>query len=462
MSQLPLPSFPKVATAVAATLTLAAVTAFGTAPLREVDLPPPQTIVESVAIAPAVRSTEDAPGPLQPYVRSERIQRGETLASLLDRLGATDSEFQKFVASDPRARKLMQLQAGRTVTAEIDEAGRVQSLQYRYASIDTESVEASQPTGRDDPSRRRPVRGATSRSSPRERQVAMGIAEIRTSLFAAIDAAGIPDAVASQIADILDGEVDFTRDLRRGDTLRVVYEVVREADSLDPPSIGRILALEFSVNRSRHEAVWFDRDGSRQGEYFSFDGRSLRKAFLQHPVEFSRISSGFSHARMHPILRYTREHKGVDFAAPIGTKVRSSGDGVVEFIGQQRGYGNVIEIRHRNGVSTLYAHLNGFASGLCARRTGRAGRGHRLRGHHGLVDRAAPSLRIQGRRRPGRSAFGRDARVGAARRRRARPVRRADHRAAHAPGPTRRRRPPRPLRVGAARGRPKPCAASSG
>ena len=364
MSQLPLPSFPKVATAVAATLTLAAVTAFGTAPLREVDLPPVQTIVESVAIAPAVRSTEDAPGPLQPYVRSERIQRGETLASLLDRLGATDGEFQKFVASDSRARKLMQLQAGRTVTAEIDEAGRVQSLQYRYASIDTESAYAAQPTGRVT------IHRADGRFEARdepiilERQVAMGVAEIRTSLFAAIDAAGIPDAVASQIADILDGEVDFTRDLRRGDTLRVVYEVVREADSLDPPSIGRILALEFSVNRSRHEAVWFDRGGAGQGEYFSFDGRSLRKAFLQHPVEFSRISSGFSHARMHPILKYTREHKGVDFAAPIGTKVRSSGDGVVEFIGQQRGYGNVIEIRHRNGVSTLYAHLNGFASGL--------------------------------------------------------------------------------------------------
>ncbi|MCO5107979.1 MAG: M23 family metallopeptidase [Burkholderiaceae bacterium] len=362
MSQFPLPSFPKVATAVAATLTLAAVTAFGTAPLREVELPPVQTIVESVAIAAAVQSTESAPGPLQPYVRSERIQRGETLASLLDRLGATDSEFQKFVAGDIRARKLMQLQAGRTVTAEVDEAGRVQALQYRYAGIDTESVEASQPSGR--VTIHREGSGFVARDEPivLERQVAMGIAEIRTSLFAAIDAAGIPDPVASQIADILDGEVDFNRDLRRGDTLRVVYEVVREADSLDPPTIGRILALEFSVNRARHEAVWFDRGG--EGEYFSFDGRSLRKAFLQHPVEFSRISSGFSNARMHPILKYTREHKGVDFAAPIGTKVRSSGDGIVEFAGQQRGYGNVIEIRHRNGISTLYAHLNGFASGV--------------------------------------------------------------------------------------------------
>lgn len=365
MSPPALPSFPEVATVVAVTLALAAVTAFGTAPLRQVELPPVQTVVERVAIAPAVRSAEATPAPLQHYTRSERIRRGETLASLLDRLGAADAEFHKFVAADRQARKLMQLQAGRTVNALIDEAGRVQSLQYRYASLDQESDESSQPTGR--LMIRRGDTGFAASDEPiaLERQVDMAIAEIRTSLFAAIDAAGIPEAVATRIADILDGEVDFNRDLRRGDLLRVVYETIREVDSLDPPTIGRILALEFTINGVRHEAVWFDReDSDPQGEYFSFDGRSLRKAFLQHPVEFSRISSGFSNARLHPILKYVREHKGVDFAAPIGTKVRASGDGVVEFVGQQRGYGNLVEIRHRNGISTLYAHLNGFAHGL--------------------------------------------------------------------------------------------------
>ncbi|MCZ2415436.1 MAG: M23 family metallopeptidase [Burkholderiales bacterium] len=364
MSPPALPSFPKVATAVAATLTLVAVTAFGTAPLREVELPPVQTIVEKVAIAATLQPAEEAGGPLQHYARSERIRRGDTLASLLDRLGATDIEFQKFVAADRQARKLMQLQAGRTVNALIDEAGRVQSLQYRYASLDSESDEPAQPTGR--VSIRRADEGFAASDEPitLERQVEVAVAEIRTSLFAAIDGAGIPEAVATRIADILDGEVDFNRDLRRGDLLRVVYEVIREADSLDRPTIGRILALEFTINGTRHEAVWFDREGSEQGEYFTFDGRSLRKAFLQHPVEFSRISSGFTNARMHPILNYVREHKGVDFAAPTGTKVRSSGDGIIEFVGQQRGYGNLVEIRHRNGISTLYAHLSGFAHGL--------------------------------------------------------------------------------------------------
>lgn len=356
MSETPRSNFPKVAAAVAVTTTLIAVTALATAPLRYVEPPPSQTVLEAVSVP--LPETHGEPD--ETFVRSERIQRGETLASLLDRLGAADTGFHKFVASDPVARKLLQLQSGRTVTAEIDVAGRIHALQYRYGSLDPASAQ---------PARRLVVRRdgdllqASESPAVVERQVAMGIAHIETSLFAAIDAAGIPDAVTSQIADILEEDVDFSRDVRRGDRIRVLYEMLREPDSLDAPTVGRILALDF-LNGSRHyEAVWFERD-SGEGGYFAFDGRSLRKSFLRQPVEFSRISSGFSRARMHPVLRYTREHKGVDFAAPIGTKVRSSGDGTIEFIGHQRGYGNVIIVGHRNGITTLYAHLRNFAADL--------------------------------------------------------------------------------------------------
>ncbi|MCZ7559553.1 MAG: M23 family metallopeptidase [Burkholderiaceae bacterium] len=366
MSPPALPSFPKVATAVAVTLTLVAVTAFGTAPLREVELPPVQTIVERVAIAPSLQSAEAVvPAPLQHYARSERIRRGETLVSLLDRLGATDVDFQKFVAADRRARKLMQLQAGRTVNALIDEAGRVQSLQYRYAHLDSESDEPTQPTGRVTIRRADLGFGASdepiSLSSDRSRWRSPKFVPrcSRRSTRRASPRRSLPTSPTSSTA-----RSTSIVTCAAATSCAWSYETIRESDSLDPPTIGRILALEFTINGARHEAVWFDREGSEHGEYFTFDGRSLRKAFLHHPVEFSRISSGFSNARMHPILKYTREHKGVDFAAPIGTKVRSSGDGVVEFVGQQRGYGNIVEIRHRNGISTLYAHLNGFASGL--------------------------------------------------------------------------------------------------
>ncbi|MGD9944156.1 MAG: peptidoglycan DD-metalloendopeptidase family protein [Burkholderiaceae bacterium] len=345
--------FPKVAAVVAAMSALVAVTAFGTAPLRDVDLPPIQTVIEAVPLAPHAGERFDS------FVQTERIQRGETLSSLLNRLGATDNQFHRFVATYPGARKLLQLQTGRTVTAEIDAAGRVQNFQYRYGNLED---------GAATPARRLTVRRdgdsltISEEQVPVERFVAMGSVEIRSSLFAATDAAGIPEAVATQIADILDGEVDFKRDLRRGDRLRVAYELVADPDSLDAPRVSRILALELINNQRRYEAVWFERNG--QGEYFTFAGRSLRKAFLRHPVEFSRISSGFNPNRTHPIFGFTREHKGVDFAAPRGTKVRSSGDGVIEFVGQQRGYGNVVIVKHANGVSTLYAHLDGFADNL--------------------------------------------------------------------------------------------------
>ncbi len=350
-------SFPKVATAVAVTTALVAVTALATAPLRHPEEAPTlRTVVDSLTVSwPTLHGESD-----ETFVRAERIQRGETLASLLDRLGATDPDFHKYVASNPLARKLMQLPAGRMVTADIDAAGRVRSLQYRFGSLDPNSA---QPARRLTIERNGDGFYVTEEPVPIERQIAMGLAEIQSSLFSAIDAAGIPDGVASQIADILEDKVDFTRDLRRGDRLRVLYEMIRESDSLDPPVVGRVLALEFDNHRTRHEAVWFDRGGG-QGEYFAFDGHSLKRSFLRQPVEFSRISSGFKPARMHPILKYTREHKGVDFAAPIGTKVRSSGDGVIEFIGQQRGYGKVIVVRHRNDITTLYAHLHGFASDL--------------------------------------------------------------------------------------------------
>lgn len=366
MNPLHRPGFPKVAAAVAVTLALAAVTAFGTAPLRDVPPPLMQFVVDPVTIATQAEPAPGADERPEAFVQSQRIQRGETLASLLDRLGVSDSEFHKFVAANPLARKLLQLQSGRTVTAAIDAAGRIRTLQYRYGSLDPDTAQPGLrlTIRRDDDNRLQAVEEPLAL----ERQVAMGVAEVRSSLFAATDAAGIPESVATQVADILDGEVDFNHDLRRGDTLRVIYELVREADSLDPPTVSRILALQFVNNGARHEAVWFDRESTDEagahGGYFRFDGQSLRKAFLRHPLEFSRISSGFSNARVHPIFKYTREHKGVDFAAPTGTKVRSSGDGIVDFVGQQRGYGNMIVVRHRNGISTLYAHLNGFASGL--------------------------------------------------------------------------------------------------
>jgi murein DD-endopeptidase MepM/ murein hydrolase activator NlpD len=185
-------------------------------------------------------------------------------------------------------------------------------------------------------------------------------ATIRSSLFAATDAAGIPDAIAMQVARVFATDIDFHTDLRKGDTFCVVYEMIYEAGELVAP--GRIVAARFVNDGRTHDAVLFRDDEGLDG-YYSLDGSNRAKAFLRSPVEFSRISSGFG-ARFHPIFKNWRAHTGVDFAAPKGTRVLATADGHVVSAGARGGYGNAIEIRHGSGITTLYAHLSGFANGI--------------------------------------------------------------------------------------------------
>ena len=185
--------------------------------------------------------------------------------------------------------------------------------------------------------------------------------EINSSLFAAADAVGLPDAITMQLADVFSGDIDFHHDLRRGDRFAVVYET-RYVDG-EPIGTGRIVAAEF-VNKgtARRAFLWRDADGSEA--YYAEDGKSLRKAFLRSPLAFTRITSGFSLARFHPFLQTWRAHKGVDFAAPTGTPVRAAGDGKIALVTRQTGYGNVVAVKHNGAYSTLYAHLSRFAAGL--------------------------------------------------------------------------------------------------
>jgi murein DD-endopeptidase MepM/ murein hydrolase activator NlpD len=184
--------------------------------------------------------------------------------------------------------------------------------------------------------------------------------EIRSSLFGAADAVGLPDAVTMQLAEVFSGDIDFYHDLRRGDRFAVVYEM-RDVDGA-PAGAGKLVAAEFVNKGIAYRAfLWRGTDGSEA--YYTEDGKNLRKAFLRSPVEFTRITSGFSLARFHPFLQTWRAHKGVDFAAPTGTAVRAAGDGKVTFAGRQNGYGNVVILQHGGANSTVYAHLSRFAAG---------------------------------------------------------------------------------------------------
>jgi murein DD-endopeptidase MepM/ murein hydrolase activator NlpD len=184
---------------------------------------------------------------------------------------------------------------------------------------------------------------------------------IYSSLFEAVEEAGAHDQTAVALADIFGWDIDFVLDVRPGDSFVVTYqEIWRDGHYLKD---GPVLAASF-VNQGREYRAVRYTDPSGVTSYYAPDGRSMRKEFLRAPLEFSRVSSGFNTARMHPILNRIRAHKGVDYAAPIGTPVRAAGDGVIRFAGVMGGYGNLVEIQHTHSITTVYGHLARFAHGM--------------------------------------------------------------------------------------------------
>jgi murein DD-endopeptidase MepM/ murein hydrolase activator NlpD len=271
------------------------------------------------------------------YIREERFQRGDTLPAFLGRLGIADED----IAPLARLRSLHGLRPGYHVTADVAADGSLVSLSFLTARDTLVQVTPGGPGFK-----------ASEERAALYTQVAMKSSVVQSSLFAASDEAGIPDSVAMQLADIFGGDIDFHRDLRKGDQFTVVYELHHLAGR--PVRAGRVLAAEFVSRGKAYRAVHY-----RNG-YYAADGNNLRKAFLRAPLEFSRVSSGFG-MRRHPIAKAWRAHQGVDYAAPTGTRVRAVGDAVVEHSGPRGGYGNVVILRHNGQYSTLYAHLSRIA-----------------------------------------------------------------------------------------------------
>jgi len=327
---------------------LAVVTAFGIAPdAAPIDLP--VALVREPVDIPELTPAMDVP---PRFVSQERVLRGDTVAALLDRLGVRDPKAIYFLKGDATGRMIFrQLVPGRMIQAESSADGELQTLRY---FVNTSSMLEVTRGAEGLKARQRAIA-----ETPR---IVYKTATIRTSLFAATDGAGIPDAIAMQIARVFATDIDFHSDLRKGDRFSVIYEMVYEAGELVAP--GRILAAQFVNDGRVYHAVLFADDEGSEG-YYSLDGSNRAKAFLRSPVEFSRVSSGFG-TRFHPIFNNWRAHTGVDFAAPRGTRVLATADGSIVSAGSRGGYGNAVEIRHGGGINTLYAHLSGFASGVRA------------------------------------------------------------------------------------------------
>lgn len=334
--------------------------------------------VAAVAVAPLVPGTDDlprrivaeaiAPLPLEPQLEalaahafvlahSAITRPGESAATLLQRLGVSDAQAQAFLRRDPVARQIFEGRPGKMIDARVLDDGSLVELIARYpAEGELRQTHFTRlVVGRDTAGWRASVDLAALES-----RVLLGSGTLRSTLSAAGETAGIPSPVTAQIAEIFAAELEGPRALRRGDGFSVVYEVLT-ADG-EPVvwnrGTGRVLAAELVTRDRTLQAFWF-RGPDGRGGYFGPDGQSLRRSFLASPVpaEFSRVTSGFG-MRMHPILRRLRKHEGVDFAAPIGTPVAVVGDGVVDFVGTQRGFGKVVIVRHSRNRQTMYAHLS--------------------------------------------------------------------------------------------------------
>lgn len=334
------------------------VAAFAVAPLApDAAALPQRLITELVEPEPVEPQLEALAAHAIDLYRTELTRAGDTPDALFRRLGVIDSYAAAFLRSDPTARRLLDGRAGRIVQVRTREDGSLLELVGRMPAPRAEQIGTHF-------TRISVVRDLQDRLTANEEtaelasQQRLASGTIVSSLFAASDEARIPDAIAIQVAEIFAVDIDMHRELRRGDTFAVVYESLT-ADG-EPigwnQGTGRVLAAEF-VNAGRtHQAVWY-RGTDGRGAYFDLDGQSKKRAFLTSPLEFSRVTSGFA-MRFHPIAKTWRRHLGVDYAAPKGTPVRTIGDGVVEFAGWQNGYGNVVQVRHSNNRTTLYAHMS--------------------------------------------------------------------------------------------------------
>ncbi|HEY8682815.1 MAG TPA: peptidoglycan DD-metalloendopeptidase family protein [Rhodanobacter sp.] len=278
-----------------------------------------------------------------------RVQPGQTLSDIFSGRGLSMTDLQKVMDAAGNAKTaLHNIRPGEEFDFLLGNDGSLKGFRF-------DQDQASRVIVRLDGAR--PTVAIQQRDMDLREQVAHGV--IRSSLFAAGDQAGMNAAMVGKLADLFKYDVDFVQDLRVGDSFTVIYDdVYRDGVRYGE---GNIIAAEFINQGKRYTAYRFKKADGDYG-WFSEDGRPIQKSFLRIPVDFTRISSTFSAARLHPILGLMRAHKGVDYAAPSGTPIHAAGDGVIKYKGWMNGYGNFVIIQHTKSISTAYGHMSRFAN----------------------------------------------------------------------------------------------------
>lgn len=278
------------------------------------------------------------------------IKSGDSLSSLFKRAGLSDRDLYQVISEAPEAGALRRIMPGQQVSFGLDAEGQLQQLIYQRDKLSSLSIE-----------RKDGQFSAIELQREPDVKIAYRRATIDSSLFMAGQEAGITDNLTMKLAGIFGWDIDFILDIRRGDSFSLLYE----EKFLDGEKIGNgnILAAEFTNRGKTYRAVRY-LNTNDDANYYTPEGRSMRREFLRTPVEFTRISSPFNPNRRHPVLNTIRAHKGTDYAAPRGTPIRAAGDGRVVFAGRKGGYGNTVIIKHGQSYQTLYAHMNQFRRGV--------------------------------------------------------------------------------------------------
>jgi murein DD-endopeptidase MepM/ murein hydrolase activator NlpD len=277
---------------------------------------------------------------------AKNMPRGENFAGALQQFGLSATEVNNATAAAQRAYNLRQLRAGNAITVGRSVEGTLREIDYK---IDADRMLHIVPQSQGF--------SAEVKEIPTHTEVTVVSGRLEDSLFNAIEDAGESAEVAMRMAQIFGYDLDFYTDPRRGDTFRVVLEK-KKYEHGETAGYGKILAAEYVNGSKRYQALLFH-DPAGHPAYYTADGKSLQKAFLRSPLKFGApVTSHFSKARFHPILKTYRPHLGTDYGAPTGTPVQTIGSGRVVFAGRKGGDGNMVHVAHSNGYETYYLHLS--------------------------------------------------------------------------------------------------------
>ncbi len=279
--------------------------------------------------------------------REYKVKSGDNLARLFKRAGIQPAQLDELMKAGKDTKKLKRIFPDDIIRILTDNEGDLQALRYdinhkSYLMVEREDDKLI----------------AKTYNHELDKREAHASGVIQSSLFLAAQDAGISQNIIMELANIFAWDIDFALDIRKGDRFSVLYEeLYREGEKI---SNGDILAAEFTNNGKTYHAVRYTNPQTNISEYFTPNGKSMKKAFLRSPVNFTRISSKFTTSRYHPVLHKFRSHKGVDYAAKRGTPIYAAGNGKVKYKGKKGGYGNVLILKHGTKYTTLYAHLNSF------------------------------------------------------------------------------------------------------